>query len=162
MGNYPGTDGVVKYAEGLLVGYRWFDTKKIEPLFPFGYGLSYTHFDYANLKITPDADGASVQCDVTNSGKVDGAEVVQVYVHQNNPSLPRPEKELKGFEKVFVRAGQTRTISIPLGERAFAFYDPKHSGWIAEADEFSIQVGSSSRDIRLEGKFNRPQTTSVE
>ena len=160
---YPGTNGTVTYTEGLLVGYRWFDTKKIEPQFPFGFGLSYTTFKYSNLKLVQslndDTNGTMVtaQFGIKNTGARDGAEVVELYIHQKNPGLPRPEKELKGFKKVFLNAGEMETVSIPLGRGAFAFYDPAKSGWVAEKDSFEILIGSSSRDIRLRGNFNLTQ-----
>jgi len=152
LGAYPGKDGVVHYEEGLLVGYRWFDTKGIEPLFPFGHGLSYSRFEYSALQVVPDAAAKDstvmVRFELTNAGTRAGAEVVQVYVHQAHPSLSRPEKELKGFKKVYLRPGEKQIVTVPLNRGAFSFYDPAR-GWIAETDEFTIQVGSSSRDIRL-------------
>jgi beta-glucosidase len=159
-GAYPGTNGTVTYTEGLLVGYRWFDTKKIEPQFPFGFGLSYTTFKYSNLKLVQSQDGdtnttiVTAQFEITNTGTRDGGEVAQLYVHQDNPSLQRPENELKGFKKVFLKAGETKTVSIPLNRNAFAFYDPAQNGWVAEKDSFEILIGSSSRDIRLRDNFN--------
>jgi beta-glucosidase len=154
--NYPGENGTVTYAEGLLVGYRWFDTEKIEPLFPFGHGLSYTTFKYSNLKLLP-GDGTNAivtaQFEIENNGKVAGAEVAQLYVHQNQPSLPRPENELKGFKKVFLKPGEKQTVSIELDKNAFAFYDYGKKSWVAEKDEFKISIGSSSRDLRLDGEF---------
>lgn len=162
LGAFPGKDGVVRYEEGLLVGYRWFDTKQIEPQFPFGHGLSYTTFGYSGLKLVPAADRenvATVELEVTNTGGRDGSEVVQVYVHQAHPSGPRPARELKGFRKIALNVGEKQTVSIPLGREAFAFYDPARRGWVAEADDFTISVGSSSRDLRLEGTFRLPQTT---
>jgi beta-glucosidase len=161
---YPGVDGVETYTEGLLVGYRWFDAKQIEPLFPFGFGLSYTHFDYSGLKLTGGGNGAggpvvNVQCDIANRGARDGMEVVQVYVQEANPRLPRPPKELKGFAKVWVRAGEQETVFIPLDLTAFAYYDPDEKGWIAQKDDYTILVGSSSRDVRLRSNWTLPQTT---
>ena len=160
---YPGVGGQEYYREGLLVGYRWYDTKKIEPLFPFGYGLSYTTFKYSNLKITPgdQAKGvwATAQFDLTNTGARDGAEVAELYVHQNQPTLTRPEKELKGFQKVALKAGETKTVSIPLAQRSFAYYDPEKKGWLAEAGDFQILVGASSRDIRLTDTFKLASTS---
>jgi beta-glucosidase len=151
---YPGTNGTVTYAEGLLVGYRWFDTKKIEPLFPFGHGLSYTTFNYSKLKLVNRKGAAvSVQFDVANTGKKEGSEVAQVYVQEVQPSLPRPMKELKGFEKVTLKPGQRKTISIPLDDRAFAYYAPDKQGWVADAGDYELLVGSSSRDIRLHDEF---------
>jgi beta-glucosidase len=159
---YPGANGVVTYTEGLLVGYRWFDAKQIEPLFPFGYGLSYTKFAYANLQLVQGSDPANpsvtVQFDLTNTGQRAGAEVPQVYVQQANPSLPRPPKELKGFTKVLLQPGQTQRVSIRLDRNAFAFYDPDKKGWVAEKGDFKILVGSSSRDTRLQGACQLTQT----
>ena len=162
---YPGTNGTVTYSEGLLVGYRWYDTKNIEPLFPFGFGLSYTKFKYSDLKLLP-GDGTNelvtAQFEIENTGSRDGAEVAQLYVHQNHPGLPRPEQELKGFQKVFLKAGEKQTVSIPLDQNAFAFYDPANSDWVAEKDGFKILIGSSSRDIRLEGDFSHAQTEKIQ
>lgn len=159
---FPGVEGVEHYEEGLLVGYRWYDTKVIEPLFPFGFGLSYTSFAYSNLRLVPGTDASgpvvTVQFDLANTGEREGAEVVQVYVHQARPSLPRPAQELKGFQKVSLKLGEKQTVSIPLDPRAFAFYDPARRGWVAEPGTFTILVGSSSRDLRLQGDFQLPQT----
>ena len=158
-GAYPGTNGTVTYTEGLLVGYRWFDAKKIEPQFPFGFGLSYTTFKYSNLKlIEPDGGGTNgivtAQFEIQNTGKRAGAEVAQLYVHEKHPRLPRPEKELKGFRKVFLQAGEKQTVSIPLTRSAFAYYDPAQNGWVAQPDSFEILIGGSSRDLRLRDNFN--------
>ena len=155
FGNYPGDGEKVEYKEGIFVGYRWFDAKNIEPLFPFGHGLSYTNFEYSNLKLIKENEAElTVQFDIKNTGKRVGAEAAQVYVQDIESSLPRPVKELKGFEKVFLKASEKKTISIILKQDAFAFYDPKTSNWIAEKGLFKIMVGSSSRDIRLTGDFN--------
>src|SRR6266478_5866774 len=163
LGEYPGKDGTVKYEEGLLVGYRWFDTKNVEPLFPFGFGLSYTKFDYSNFKLVEGKDPkdptVTVQFEITNTGPKDGAEIAQIYVHQEHASLPRPEKELKGFRKVFLKAGEKQTVSIPLARNAFAFYDPEKHGWIAEKGNFKIIVASSSKDPRLQANYTLAQTT---
>jgi beta-glucosidase len=162
MGDYPGTNGVEVYKEGLLVGYRWFDTKDIEPQFPFGFGLSYTTFKYSDLKlhVKDDTNGSIVTAEfnIKNTGDRAGAEVAQLYVHEENPRLPRPEKELKGFKRVFLQPGETQTVSIPLGQGAFGYYDPSKHSWVAQKDEFKILVGSSSRDILLKSKFTLPQT----
>ncbi|HEY0946396.1 MAG TPA: glycoside hydrolase family 3 C-terminal domain-containing protein [Opitutaceae bacterium] len=162
LGEFPGKDGVVRYVEGLLVGYRWFDTKAIEPLFPFGHGLSYTTFAYSGLKLVPAADGSgfvNAEFELTNTGTREGAEVPQVYVHQASPRLPRPAKELKGFKKVSLKPGEKQIVSIPLGHDAFAYYDPAQHGWVAEAGDFTISVGSSSRDLRLEKAHRLTETT---
>lgn len=146
-GRYPGTEKSVSYDEGILVGYRWFDTKKIEPQFPFGHGLSYTNFKYSNLKLNK-GKNLTVSFTIENTGNFDGAETAQIYIEDIQSSLPRPTKELKGFQKVFLKTGEKKTVSIELKPAAFAFYDPKN-GWIAEKGDFKILVGSSSRDIRL-------------
>jgi beta-glucosidase len=131
LGAYPGENLTVRYKEGLLVGYRWFDAKKIEPLFPFGHGLSYTSFRYSGLRLVEDAGGKApalaVVFDLVNTGARAGAEVAQVYVSDESPSLPRPPKELKGFRKVFLKAGERQTVSLPLERSAFAFYDPERT-----------------------------------
>jgi beta-glucosidase len=159
---FPGANGVVTYSEGLLVGYRWFDAKEIEPLFPFGYGLSYTKFAYSGLQLVQGSDPANpavrVEFDLTNVGQRAGAEVPQVYVQQENPSLPRPPKELKGFAKVLIQPGQKQRVSISLGRDAFSFYDPDKKGWVAEKGNFKILVGSSSREILLSGTCQLTQT----
>lgn len=170
LGAYPGKEGTVRYEEGLLVGYRWFDAKGIEPLFPFGHGLSYTTFEYANLKVeeprvasptgTP-APVAVVQLEVKNTGPRAGAEVVQVYVKDVTSSLPRPPQELKGFARVFLQPGETKTVAVSLGADAFAFYDPAKKAWVAEAGEFRVRVGSSSRLIRFEAPFTLKTTATV-
>ena len=163
LGTYPGTNGTLFYKEGLLVGYRWFDTKDIEPEFPFGFGLSYTTFEYSNLELIlgQNASGPVVTArfDLANTGSRAGAEVAELYIHQDNPSLPRPLKELKGFAKIFLKPGEKQTVSIPLDQRAFAFYNPAQAGWVSEAGNFEILVGSSSRDIRLQDTFHLTQTT---
>jgi beta-glucosidase len=160
---YPGENGTVHYDEGLLVGYRWFDTKNVEPLFPFGFGLSYTTFTYGSLKVIGDGSAtASVECDITNSGSSEGAEVVQVYVQPRQPSVLRPVKELKGFAKINLKPGETKKISVPLNGRSFAYYAPERKGWVAEAGEFGILVGASSRDIRLSGSYTLAGTTLVQ
>jgi len=162
---YPGTNGPEVYREGLLVGYRWYDTKKIEPLFPFGYGLSYTTFKYSDLNLVPGpaALGApvTVEFELANTGRRAGAEVAQVYVEELHPGLPRPLKELKGFKKVFLPPGGKQVISIVLDRNAFAHYDPDKKGWVADKGTYKIMVASSSRDIRLSGTFKLAEATVV-
>jgi beta-glucosidase len=155
---YPGTNDVVTYKDGLLVGYRWYDTKQIEPLFPFGYGLSYTHFKYSNLKLTPTGDaknpGLTAQFELANTGDRAGAEIAELYVQPISPTVFRPFQELKGFSKVFLQPGEKQTVSIALNRDAFAYYDVDKKGWVAEKGEYKILIGGSSRDIRLQGTFN--------
>jgi len=145
---FPGAEEVY-YDEGVFVGYRHFDTRGTEPLFPFGHGLSYTKFAYANLRIS----GMKVSADVTNTGDRAGAEVVQLYVHDSTSSVERPMKELKGFEKVHLDPGRTETVTFTLTEEDLSFWDEKTGHWTAEAGEFDILVSSSSRDIRLQGEL---------
>lgn len=150
--NWPGDAGEVRYGEGLFIGYRYYDAKQIPVLFPFGYGLSYTSFEYSNARVSSnafkDVDGVTVTVDVTNTGKVAGKEIVQVYVHDLQSGLVRPEKELKGFAKVEVQPGETKSVSIPLGFRAFAYYHPEYRKWITESGEFHILIAASAADIR--------------
>jgi beta-glucosidase len=159
---YPGEKGTVVYKEGLLVGYRWYDTKQIEPLFPFGYGLSYTHFAYTNLKFVPNRNPMelplTVQFDIANTGDRAGAEVAQVYVQPVNPAVPRPVKELKGFAKVLLQPGEKQTVTVTLDENAFAYYDVGTRSWVAAQGDYKILVGRSSRDIPLSGDFQLGQT----
>jgi beta-glucosidase len=155
--NYPGANDKVLYGEGIYVGYRHYDAKNIEPLFPFGYGLSYTTFEYSGLNISPakakTGDKIKVSIDVKNTGKVPGKEVVQVYISDNVSSVPRPPKELKALKKVALSPGEEKTVEFTLNKEAFSFYDVKLKDWVAEPGEFDILVGSSSRDIWAKGKF---------
>jgi beta-glucosidase len=150
--NWPGGAGKVFYGEGLFIGYRYYDAKQMPVLFPFGYGLSYTNFEYDNAKVSAktfkDVEGVTVSVDITNTGDLAGMETVQVYVHDQESELVRPEKELKGFAKVELQPGETKTVSIPLDFRAFAYYHPKHRQWITENGDFDLLIGASSADIR--------------
>ncbi len=150
-------DGHVEYSEGIFAGYRHYDKENIDPLFPFGFGLSYTSFEYSNIKVDHETfkadDGVTVSFDVKNTGKVKGKEVAELYVSDPVSSLPRPVKELKAFTKVELLPGQTKTVSIKLDKAAFSYYNPSKPGWIAEPGEFDLLVGSSSRDIRLTQKI---------
>ena len=150
--NFPGGSGKVHYGEGMFIGYRYYDAKQMPVLFPFGYGLSYTKFEYSNAKVSAvnfkDTDGITVTVDVTNIGKLAGKEIVQVYVHDSKSGLIRPEKELKGFSKVELQPGETKSVSIPLDFRSFAYYHPKYKQWITEDGDFDLLIGASSVDIR--------------
>ena len=157
LGAYPGAKGVEEYKEGLLVGYRWFDAKRIDPLFPFGFGLSYTTFKFGNPRI----DGNTVKVEVTNTGTRDGSEVVQLYIQPQSPSVSRPNQELKAFAKVFLKAGETKEVPLSLDTRSFAFYDPAKLEWIAEAGTYHLLVGSSSRDIKGSVDYKLTDTTSM-
>lgn len=151
--SFPGEKDDVRYREGIFVGYRYYDFKDIEPLFPFGHGLSYTTFEYSDLKLSSNAcsadDELTVSVVVKNTGKTDGKEVVQLYVSDKESSVIRPIRELKGFEKISLKAGESKKVMFKLDRRAFAFYcEPAHD-WIVEEGDFEICIGSSSRDIKL-------------
>lgn len=150
--NFPGENGQVRYGEGLFIGYRYYEARQVPVLFPFGHGLSYTTFAYGNVRVSAgsfkDIDGVTVSLDVSNTGPVAGKEVVQVYVRDHESRLARPDKELKGFAKVTLQPGETKTVTIPLDFRAFAYYDPAHGQWVTEDGQFDILIGASSADIR--------------
>jgi beta-glucosidase len=149
-GNYPGSSdngGRVEYKEGIYVGYRWFDKKNIIPTFPFGYGLSYTSFLMHDLELKKSGAVVDATVKITNTGKRDGTEVVQVYVRPLNSSIDRPVQELKGFARVALKAGESKSVSIPLNADSFATYDSKAHSWISPDGQYEIAVGSSSRDI---------------
>jgi beta-glucosidase len=170
--NFPGGAGTVHYGEGMFIGYRYYDAKKMTVLFPFGHGLSYTTFVYSGAKVSAknfkDVDGLTVTVDVTNTGKLAGKEIVQVYVHDQKSNLVRPEKELKGFAKVELRPGETRSVSIQLDFRSFAYYHPEYNQWITEDGDFDLLIGASSADIRcrltvmLESTLHLPCVLDVE
>jgi beta-glucosidase len=149
--SYPGEGGRVHYTEGLLVGYRHFDTRAIAPLFPFGFGLSYTTFAYGEVQLSAarlaPGETLRVTVPVTNTGARAGAEVVQLYVRDPEARLARPEKELKAFAKVFLEPGETQAVGLELGMRAFAFFDPEPNAWVAEAGRFELLVGRSAAEI---------------
>ena len=149
----------IEYKEGVFFGYRYFDKVPVKPQFPFGYGLSYTTFAYKNLSITPASAAGEqvidVSLDVTNTGHRAGAEVAEVYVGEPNATVPRPVKELKGFIRVQLNAGETRRVSVTLDRRAFAYYNIKNHDWTVDAGDFNVYVGSSSAQIDLTGKIAR-------
>lgn len=154
---YPGDDETVEYKEGIFVGYRWFEKEKIKPLFAFGHGLSYTTFDYGKIridkKVIESTDSVTVTIPITNSGKREGAEVVQLYVADMKSSLPRPLKELKGFKKVRLVPGETVEVDFTIGKEALSFYDPELHGWVVEPGKFQILIGGASDDIRSSATF---------
>ncbi|MHA1148522.1 MAG: glycoside hydrolase family 3 C-terminal domain-containing protein [Promethearchaeota archaeon] len=153
---YPG-DKDVLYKEGIFVGYRHFDKENIEPLFPFGFGLSYTTFKYENLKLNSTSlsseNSLKISVDIANTGKRDGAEIVQLYIQDLECSVGRPIKELKGFDKIFLKTGEKKTIDFEIDKADLCFYDEKERIWKVENGEFKILIGSSSRDIKLESIF---------
>jgi beta-glucosidase len=158
FGHYPGEELHVEYGEGIFVGYRGFDHSKVDPLFPFGHGLSYTSFEYAGLTVAPSVakpgGRVAVSVQVRNGGSRAGAEVVQLYLHDVESSLPRPPRELKGFSRVELQAGESRSVSFTLDTAALSFFDPAKGDWVAEPGAFEVLVGASSRDIRLTGRFS--------
>ncbi len=163
--NYPGENGQVHYGEGIFVGYRYYDKKDLEPLFPFGHGLSYTKFGYDNLRLSAEritsAGKLLISCDVSNIGQRAGKEIVQLYVADRDSSLARPQKELKAFTKVGLDVGESKTVTFELDEEAFWFYDAAQGGWRTEAGEFEILIGASSRDLRLRGLVTLVEGSSI-
>jgi beta-glucosidase len=163
---YPeaGTKRVV-YKEGLFVGYRGYEHNRTKPLFPFGFGLSYTTFSYSNLSIKPVSNPESgpryeVSFDVKNTGKREGADVAQVYIGASQAKVPRPAKELKGFAKVNLRPGEVRKVSVILDSRALSYYDVNAKQWRAEPGDFPVLVGRSSEQIELRGKLTLASSAS--
>lgn len=156
---FPGSPSTVEYRESLYVGYRFYDTADLEVLFPFGHGLSYTSFSYGDLQLEPDGETVLVKFKIKNTGAVVGKEIAQVYVRDLQSTIFRPEKELKGFAKVELPPGEETGVQISLDRRAFAFYDAGSKDWVVEAGEFEIQVGASSRDIRLVDTIRLSTTT---
>lgn len=148
--NWPGANGVVRYGEGIYIGYRWYDATDRSVAFPFGYGLRYTSFAYSDLSVTvpgPTIAQAVVHVTVENVGNRACSDVVQAYVGDHHASLDRPDRELKGFQKVHLAAGETRTVDIEFDSRAFAFWGTTQ--WTVEPGSFSIEVGHHSRDLPL-------------
>ncbi len=147
----------VAYAEGIFLGYRYYDRSATKPLFPFGFGLSYTAFTYSDLSIAPARGNASepvlISFKVKNTGRQEGAEIAEVYVGDSHASVPRPIKELKGFAKVDLKPGESKRVTVKLDRRSFSFYDVNRKDWKAEPGEFAILVGSSSDEVRLQTKF---------
>lgn len=153
--NFPGEDGIVEYHEGVFIGYRYYDKKKMDVLFPFGHGLSYTTFEYSDLKFDrtdlTDRDSLAVTCKVKNTGTCTGSEVVQLYTGMEGSAVCRPVRELKGFAKVTLEPGEEKEVCFTLESRAFAYYEPKIHNWFTESGTVRIEMGSSDRDIRLSG-----------
>ena len=158
--SYLGQNHRCNYSEGIFVGYRYYDTKKMDVLFPFGFGLSYTTFDYSNLKVSVggsavsgavdiNADKITVSVDVTNTGNMAGKEIVQLYISDKTKAAIRPVHELKGFEKIALNPGETGTVSFELDKRSFAWFNEAISDWYAAGGEYVIEIGKSSRDIVL-------------
>ncbi|GFP75691.1 beta-glucosidase family protein [Clostridium fungisolvens] len=155
IGDFPGVE-TVEYKESIFVGYRYFDSRGIEPRFEFGHGLSYTKFQYSDLTLIVDNSeeiNIELSFNITNTGGTSGAEIAQVYVSDLESSLIRPKKELKAFEKVFLEIGETKLVKLSLNKEDLSFYNDKENKWVCEAGEFKILVGSSSSDIKLERIF---------
>lgn len=152
--NFPGEKNRVEYREGIFVGYRYYDKREMNVLFPFGHGLSYTTFSYGNLRVSAkkikDTDTLIVSADIKNTGKVAGKEAVQLYVRNPQGTANRPVRELRGFTKVFLKPGQTKTVTFELEKRAFSYFNTEIHDWYAESGIYGIEVAASSRDIRLE------------
>jgi beta-glucosidase len=154
---YPGRERSSEYREALYVGYRYYDTVKKKVRFPFGYGLSYTTFAYDNLNITPDG----ITVDIRNTGAVDGAEIVQMYVAKASDTVFRPAKELKGFQKVWLKAGEQKTVGIAFDDRTFRFFDTRTDTWEIERGEYEILIGADAGDIRLSGTITQAGTVEA-
>ena len=159
---YPGEEGQVFYREGIFIGYRYFEHQGIKPLFPFGFGLSYTTFDYGDVSLSAETVAAGgtvkVSLPITNSGDRAGQEVVQLYVWDTEASLERPEKELKGFAKVALEPGETKTAEFSLNMRSLAYFDEAQNAWVAEAGAFEVLIGASSDDIRTSATLTLSET----
>lgn len=163
--NFPGVDGQVNYREDIYIGYRYYDKKDMQVLFPFGHGLSYTKFEYSGLKMDKvsiqDADTLTVTCRVKNVGNTAGKETVQLYIKEKNPHISRPVLELKGFEKVSLAPGEEKEVSFVVNKRSFAYYEVKLHDWYVESGVYEVEIGASSRDIRLSGSLQVESTTEI-
>lgn len=153
LGEFPGDSNTVHYKDDIFVGYRYFDTYRVEPLFPFGHGLSYSSFSYSGMTVTPGKRSATVTLFVTNNSAITGAETVQLYVKDDSSSLRRPEKELKAFQKLSLKPGEKKKITFTLPTASFQFYDDIAGHWTFEPGAFTIMAGSSSREIRAVQKL---------
>lgn len=163
--NFPGGPVTSEHRESVYIGYRYYDAADIDVEFPFGYGLSYTTFEYSDLKLSSDnikdTDTVTVSFKIKNTGSVDGAEIAEVYVADKESTIFRPKKELRGFKKVFLKAGEEKEVSVELSKRAFAFYNVELGDWMVETGEFDILVGASSRDIKLTASMTVESTVSA-
>ncbi|MFP4017116.1 MAG: beta-glucosidase [Halanaerobiales bacterium] len=163
--NFPGEGDKVEYREGIFVGYRYYDSKDIKPLFPFGYGLSYTEFEYSDLSVSKkgitDQEELTVTLKVKNTGKCKGKEIVQLYVRDIESSVIKADKELKGFAKVDLEPGEEKIVNFTLDKRSFAYYNTDIKDWYVESGEYQILIGSSSRDIRLKETVDVQSTVEL-
>ncbi|MGN1329486.1 MAG: glycoside hydrolase family 3 C-terminal domain-containing protein [Eubacterium sp.] len=166
FGNYPGGPVTSEHRESVYIGYRYYDKANKDVLFPFGYGLSYTTFEYSDIKLSADSikdtDTVTVSFKIKNTGDVDGAEVAQIYVADKESTIYRPVKELRAFKKVFLKAGEEKEVSVELSKRAFAFYNVKLGDWMVETGEFDILVSASSRDVKLSAAMTVTSTVEAE
>ena len=154
--NFPSTERNAEYREGIFIGYRYYDTSTVRVQYPFGYGLSYTEFTYSDIHVEPD----KVACTVTNSGERDGAEVVQLYVGMKDSGIFRPVKELKGFRKISLKAGESREVWIPFDDKTFRYWNVNTNSWEVEDGTYQLMVGASVADIRLRAEIHVDGTTS--
>jgi len=152
------------YKEGVFIGYRWFEQQNIKPLFPFGHGLSYSQFEYTNIAPSElnisDQNNIVISATITNTGSRKGAEVVQLYLHDESASVERPLKELKGFNRVELAPGESNIVTFTLTPRDLSFWDINTNNWLAETGQFNVMLGSSHTDIRLQTSFNYTNTES--
>lgn len=166
FGNYPGGPVTSEHRESVYIGYRYYDTAKKDVVFPFGFGLSYTTFEYSDIKLSSDkikdTDTVTVSFKIKNTGDVDGAEIAQIYVADKESTIYRPEKELRAFSKVFLKAGEQKEVTVELSKRAFAFWNININDWCVETGAFDILVGASSRDIRLSTAITVESTIECE
>lgn len=155
--HFPGENHRHLYGEGIYVGYRYYDKKQLTPLFPFGHGLSYTTFEYVDLRFSPEQlalpGDVEVSCTIRNTGNISGGEVVQLYVSDSHARLHRPVRELKAFQKVWLEPGEEKPVRFTLQKRDFAYYDPAFSDWVVDSGVFRIDIGTSSADLRLSGQL---------
>jgi beta-glucosidase len=157
--NYVTERGRTLYGEDVYVGYRWYEMLDLPALFPFGHGLSYTSFNISDLSVTKSDTQLSISAKVTNTGPVAGAEVVQMYVAQKNPSIKRPKKELKGFKKVYLEKGESKTVEVLIEVKyATSFWDEVRDSWISEKDTYDVLVGSTSAEVPLTASFEVEKT----
>ena len=165
-GNYPGGPVTSEHRESVYIGYRYYDTAGKDVLFPFGYGLSYTTFEYGDIKVSSkdikDTDTLKVTFKIKNTGDMDGAEVAELYVADKESTIFRPEKELRAFTKVFLKAGEEKEVTLEIGKRAFAYYNVNIGDWHVETGAFEILIGASSRDIRLSETVNVTSTVEAQ
>ena len=154
---FPSEERNSEYREALYVGYRYYDTAKVRVLYPFGFGLSYTEFEYSNLTV----DETGVEFDLTNTGDVDGAEVAQLYIGMKDAKVFQPDKELKGFQKVFLKAGESRHVRIPFDDKTFRYWNVRTNRWEVEGGTYTIMIGASCLDIRLTAEVDVEGTTET-